>query len=194
MRTKLKIAVLVLMIAAILSTSIAFAIIYAPQVVGNQGSVGSPFNGLKAELWLMYPNCTTGQRQIMTLQWGNLTDGQTYSSYNQIGALKIKNPTSRPEYVAWELDPGTPLPAGFTLSAKYVGPRPSYLGYGYDWLPYPQNDFLVFVKAYEFSVDPTSKSSDPQIGKIEFDLTLNGAASGSFSFNILLKSADSASG
>jgi hypothetical protein len=135
-----------------------------------------------------------GQRQITTLQWGNLSDGETYSSYNQIGALKIKNPTSRPEYVAWELDPSTPLPSGFTLSAKYVGPRPSYLGYGYDWLPYPQNDFLVFIKAYQFSEDPTERSSDPQIGKIEFDLTLNGAASGPFIFNILLKSADSASG
>jgi hypothetical protein len=190
MRTKLKIVLLVLTIAAILLTSIAYAIMNTPEIVGNQGSVGVQFSGLKAELWLMYPNCTTGRRQITTLQWGNLTDGETYSSYNQIGALKIKNPTSRPEYVAWELDPGTPLPAGFTLSAKYVGPRPTWAGYGYDWLPYPQNDFLVFVKAYEFSVDPTSKSSDPQIGKIEFDLTLNSAASGQFSFNITLSAAD----
>jgi hypothetical protein len=192
MQTKLKIAVLCLSIAATFLTAIAYAIINTPEVVGNQGSVGEQFNGLQAQLWLMYPNCTTGRRQITTLQWGNLTDGETYSSYNQIGALKIKNPTSRPEYVAWQLDPSTPLPSGFILTARYVGPRT--LGYGYDWLPYPQNAFLVFVRAYQFSADPTEQSTDPNIGKIEFDLTLNGAAPGPFNFNILLKAADSASG
>lgn len=191
MRTKLKITVLVLTIAAILSTSIAFALIYPPQVVGNQGSVVNAKD--QVELWQMYPNCTTGLRQITTLNWGNLPDGATYSSYQQIGLLKILNPTGHSEYVAWELDPSTPLPSGFTLSAKYVGPRPS-IEYGYDWLPYPQNEFLVFAKAYQFSADPTDKSSDPQIGKIEFDLTLHGAASGPFSFNILLITADSLTG
>jgi hypothetical protein len=191
MRTKLEIAVLVLTIAATLLTAIAFATFYASQVVGNQGSVTNAKD--QVELWLMYPNCTMGLRQITTLQWGNLPDGATYSSYDLMGALKLENPTGHPEYVAWTIDPSKPLPLGFSVSARYVGPRADG-GYGYDWLPYPQNDFLVFVRAYQFSADPTGRSSDPNIGKIVFDLTLNGAASGPFNFNILLKAADSANG
>ena len=187
MNGKQKLLVSAITLLLVFSAAFAFATIYGTKTVGNQGSV----IGDHVQLWRMNPSYLTGVNEITTVQWGNsLANGATYSSNTLYGVcFKLKNVASQDEWVAWSLDPSAPLPTGFSLAAKYCSSGNTQAGY--TWTPLAQNDYsLIFIQAGMFSGTP----SDGNIGRIEFDLTLNGAPSGAFSFNILLKSASSSSG
>jgi hypothetical protein len=169
-----------LIIIGVLAT--AFATIYFSRTITNNATIKSSW-GLS--LWRMDAGYVNPVEMITSIAWGEIDPG-TYVTTNQLfgTCLKLKNDGNTEIHVAWQLDPTTPLPSGVTLTAKYC--------YGDGWWDLPENDFsTITIAKGSFSGD----SGNPNSGRIEFKLTIDSFADPTaFSFNILLKAADTSTG
>ena len=162
-----------LLIATCLTT--ALGTLYFTRTIGNNVTIKAAWN-IALFRW-------DTQAYITSIAWGEVDPG-TLITTNQLFSgtcLKIKNNGNAEVFVAWQLDPTTPLPPGVVLTASY------------EYAPgamhnLAQNDFSeIEIGPGQFSGSPTEMSP----GRIEFDLNVGLYASpGGISFNILLLAAD----
>lgn len=156
----------------------AFAAVYFTRQITNQLTIKSAWN-IALFRW-------DTQTFITAIDWGSLDPGIQIST-NQLFSgtcLKIKNNGNAEVFVAWKLDPATPLPTGVVLTARYEYASGSMANL-------PQNDYSqIDIGAGQFS---GGTGGSP--GRIEFDLSIDQFASpGSATFIIDLLAADSSSG
>lgn len=154
---------------SMLLVTVTFATLYFTRPIGNNATINAHW-----DIKLLRGDTL---EVINTIEWGSLDPGTVISTNQLYSGLcnKIKNLGNSIVYVAWQLDAGSTLPAGVTITAEY-GEPPT--------IAYPQNSYLVVI-------GPDSISTD----RVEFILTTSAATPpGSFSFTINLLAADSGSG
>lgn len=139
-----------LLIATALST--AFATVFYTRTIGNNGNVKAAWN-IALFRW-------DTQADITSIPWGDVDPGVVITT-NQLFSgtcLKIKNNGNAEVFVAWKLDPTTPLPPGLVLTARYEY-APGAMS------DLPQNDYSqIDISPGQFSGSPTEMSP----GRIEF--------------------------
>jgi len=136
-----------IIIAAIALLSLLAASLAAYAVLKYTGTVTNTATilGYQLSLWR-----TDSNVPITAIPWGSLETGTTKDTeqvFSLTQQLKIKNVGDYACWIAWKIDPVTPLPNGITLSAHY------YIS-GDAWYALPQNMFSdsnwgqVLVNAY----------------------------------------------
>jgi len=176
-----KTTTILLLIIGVLAT--AFATVYYTRTITNQATIKAAWG---ISLWRTDASYQNPVEMITAINWGELDPGTEFTTNQLYGTcLKLKNDGNTEVWVAWQLDPTTPLPSGVTLTARYC------YG-GSDWMDLLQNSFAdIHINKGAFS----GVSSDPNAGRIEWKLSIDLYADpGAFAFNILLKAADSSSG
>lgn len=176
-------AVAIMLAAIFVSSVVTYATIQYTRTIGNNAGVKTAWN---VQLWRMDASYVNPQEMITLIQWPDLDPATTFTTNQLYGTcLKLKNTGNSLIYVAWELSPATPLPSGVTLTARYAITTST-------WIDLAQLDFnTISIEPGQFS----GTTLDPNVGRIEFKLTIDAyATSGPFSFNILLHAADTNAG
>jgi len=169
-----------MIITLIACASLAIGAVMYTRMVSNVATIKAAWG---ITLWRMSPDYLTPVEVINSIAWGELNPGELLSTNYLFGTcLKLKNDGNVQVYVAWALD-GT-LPSGVTLTAQYCAS-------GSDFSPLPQNNFgIISIPPGEFSGSPLANP-----GRVEWILSTSPETPpGSFSFNIILKGADSSTG
>ena len=169
MQKRLKIVALMLLIT-LLTTMAAYAVIKYTEIIPTTGII----KGYEIQLWQ-----TDTNTRVTAIPWGDLETGTSKTTDEAFGfekKLKIKNTGDYPCWIAWQLDPETPLPEGCTLIAQYY-----YVG-GAQWRPLPEN---------MFSDSFTWKQWTTYTDSVMWTLTIDAdVPRGEITFNILLLAAD----
>jgi hypothetical protein len=164
-----------IILAALISNVVTYAVVQYTRTITNTAGVKSAWN---VQLWKVNP-----PEMLTSIEWGDMDPGTTWTT-NQLFSgtcMRLKNVGNSLIWVAWELDPTTPLPSGVTFSVRYGIT-------GTQMIDLAELDFSTI------SIEPglfSGNEGDPNSGKVEFKLTLDQYATpGGFSFNILLHAAD----